>query len=175
MAVIPQGYYDANSFDEGIEYDFAYYVAADGDPGPNNLPETSVGTAVSLEPMAISFNGISLGEETYLFGYPADQDNNVDGAKLMFSHDIAVSANQYTEGDGYYLPCNGLSGGASGGPWTQSDPATGYLTLQSVNSWGWVDETRTGMGAPPYTNGAECVYNAANTEDLSSGDIVVIC
>ena len=175
FAVIPRNYYSASNFQQGIPYDYAFFVAADSDAGPNNMPVTSSGTATSLQPMGISFNGINLNQETYLFGYPADQDNYSTGAKLMYTRDMAQSAYRHTGSYGYYLPCSGLSGGASGGPWTQSDPVTGYMTLQSVNSWGWAQDGLNGMGSPPYTSGAQCVFNAANSRPLNSGDYVAYC
>lgn len=147
-------------------------MAPDTDQGNNNAPDkdTFGGSHYkSLKPMGITFNGMSYGNDnTYLFGYPGIRD-----PMFMFSHGRSETS-PITNG-GWYVDCSGLTGGASGGPWTQSNPVSGNMVVASVNSWGWSNGD-PGMGSPPYdTGGAKCVYDAANAADINGGDIVAQC
>lgn len=162
--------YRAAGFIDAFNYDYGFYVAPDTDPGNENGPdrETFGGSNyASLSPMGIAFDDMSYGYKTSLFGYPASED-----AKFMYTTGRADTS-PITNG-GWYVQCSGLSGGASGGPWTQSDPATGRLTLGSVNSWGWSNGD-PGMGSPPFGQGAQCVYDAANAAAMNGGDVVANC
>lgn len=158
--------YTTATFQGGFQYDYGFYVAPDSDAGNNNAG--SAGKIKSLKPMGITFNGMTVGGNTHLFGYPGSHD-----PQFMYTEGRAETS-PITDG-GWYVDCSGLTGGASGGPWTQSDPATGQMVVASVNSWGWGDGS-TGMGSPPYdTGGAECVYNAANSANMAGGHITASC
>lgn len=159
--------YQKSSFSSSFQYDYGFYVAPDTDPGAKNGPDkgTFAGNNYkSLTPMGITFGGMKYGDnDTYLFGYPGARD-----PEFMYTQGRSETS-PITNG-GWYVDCSGLTGGASGGPWTQSDPKTGRMVLASVNSWGWTDGG-TGMGSPPYdTGGAECVYNAALSSTLKNGN-----
>lgn len=105
----------------------------------------------SLTRMAISFGGMSYGENAPLFGYPGSRD-----PQLMYS--TGRADNTPISDGGWYVDCSGLRAGTSGVPWTQSDPSKDEIVVSSVNSWGWTNGD-PGMGSPPYnTGGAECVY-----------------
>ena len=170
LGVISDNYHSA-SFVDGFQYDYGFYVAPDTDSGNNNGPDrdTYGGDAYrSLVPMGITFDGLSHGQNTHLFGYPGSRD-----PQFMYTEG-RVDRSPITDG-GWYVDCSGLTGGASGGPWTQSDPSTGRMSVGSVNSWGWSNGD-SGMGSPPYnTGGAQCVYDAANSADINGGHIVANC
>ena len=118
--------------------------------------------------MGISFKGNEIGKNTYLYGYPGSRDPH-----FMYSEGRCETS-PVTQG-GWYVDCSRLTGGASGGPWTQTNPSAGHITVTSVNSWGWTDGD-SGMGSPPFdTGGAECVYNAANAAAVTGGYVVETC
>lgn len=117
--------------------------------------------------MGISFDGLAYNANTHLFGYPGARDPD-----FMYTEGYTETS-PVTNG-GWYVACSGLTGGASGGPWTQSNPNTGQMVVGSVNSWGW-SNGNPGMGSPPYDVGAKCVYDAANAASLDGGDIVEPC
>ena len=163
--------YRAAPFSYGFQYDYGFLVAPDEDPGNNNGPDRDTfggDTYKSLKPMGISFAGMDYGKNTRLYGYPGNRD-----AKFLYSEGRAEKS-PITEG-GWYVQCSGLTGGASGGPWTQSNPASGRIIVGSVNSWGWTNGD-PGMGSPPFdTGGAECVYDAANSASWDGGYVVAQC
>ena len=164
VVVIPEGYKTASTFGDATEFDFAFLLATGG---PSYLT-----------PMNVSFTGMTYETvDTHLFGYPADRDVAGKGAQFMHTADVIYSTEHpdLTGRPGYYAPCSGLSGGASGGPWTQTDPVTGSLTLQSVNSWGWVDNAYTGMGSSPFTDCAKTVYEATKAVSVTNGGVSVVC
>lgn len=171
LGVISDEYKKA-SYSSSFQYDYGFYVAPDTDPGKNNGPDrdTFGGQKYkSLTPMGITFDGMKYGDnDTYLFGYPGTHDPD-----FMYTH--GRSAKSPITNGGWYVDCSRLTGGASGGPWTQSNPNSGHMVLASVNSWGWMNGD-SGMGSPPYDLGAECVYDAANSAELKKGgDIVASC
>ena len=161
-------HYKTATFQNSFEYDYGFYVAPDTDPGPNNGPHVhgfDNGGHESIKPMAISFSGVQEGFETHLFGYPAKLDP-------YFMYSIGEAEASPLGNNGPYVDCSGLTGGASGRPWTQADTSSGTLVVHSVNSWGW-GNGNPGMGAPPFnTGGAQCLFQAANTASMNSGDIV---
>ena len=161
--------YQKSVFGSSFQYDYGFFVANDEDPGEDVGPDrgTFGGDAYkSLTPMGITFEGIETGKNAFLFGYPGARD-----PLFMYSHGRAVES-PVTDG-GWYVDCSGLAAGASGGPWTQSDPSTGQIVVASVNSWGWTNGD-TGMGSPPYnTGGAECVYIAAISANINDGENLV--
>ena len=165
-------HYQKATFTEGFQYDYAFYVAPDTDPGNNNGPDRDTyggkGPYKSLIPMGISFDGLEYGKNTYLMGYPGSRD-----PKFMYTEGRADKS-PITQG-GWYVDCSGLTGGASGGPWTQSNVSEGRMVVGSVNSWGWTNAD-SGMGSPPFdTGGAECVNQAANTADINGGYQIASC
>lgn len=164
--------YQTAGFVDGFQYDYGFYVAPDTDKGNNNGPDRDTyggsGPYKSLVPMGITFAGLSYGQNTHLFGYPGSRDP-------LFMYTEGRSDQSPITTGGWYVECSGLTGGASGGPWTQSDPSTGRMAVGSVNSWGWSNGD-SGMGSPPYdTGGAECVYDAANSASMSGSHVVANC
>eukprot|EP00977_Amphora_coffeiformis_P014352 scaffold3978_cov199-Amphora_coffeaeformis.AAC.2 len=165
-------HYQKSTFIQGFQYDYGFYMAPDTDLGHNNGPDRDTfggsGPYKSLVPMGISFADLDYGESAHLFGYPGSRD-----PKFMYTEGRA-DRSQLTQGGGY-VECSSLTGGASGGPWTQSDISNGRMVVQTVNSWGWTNGD-PGMGAPPFnTGGAECVYQAANTVDMEKGYQIISC
>jgi hypothetical protein len=137
-----------------LNFDYGFYVAEG--------VATSEGDV--LTPVAISFDGMTVGETGYALGYPTDYD-----PEFMYTAG-EIQDSPLTEG--YYIECSQLSGGASGGPWTQSDTSTGTMTVSAVTSWTWSSGDSAGA-APLHTGGAYCLYLAALSADLSSTESFV--
>jgi len=137
------------TFPDNIPWDYAYYVVPDAD--------AHTGTAVSNDSleseaggMPLSFAAPGVGDFTHALGYSYSDDPFF----MYCAEDMG------TEGaDNWWLPNCGLSGGASGGPWTQ-DGTGGSPFVMSVNSWGY--NGSPGM-AGPKLNGtsASCLFNTA--------------
>ena len=162
--------YRTASFVDSFQYDYGFFVAPDTDPGNNNGPDQEeFGGNVyrSLVPMGIRFDGLDYNTNTHLFGYPGAHDPD-------FMYTEGHTGQSPITNGGWYVACSGLTGGASGGPWTQSDPSTGHMVVGSVHSWGWSDGS-PGMGSPPFDVGAKCVYDAANAANMNSGNILATC
>ena len=108
---------------------------------------------------------------TYGLGYSYSDDPNF----MYCADDMTTYAN-----DNWWIAICGLSGGSSGGPWTQASDGNGAVI--SVNSWGFSDGS-PGMAGPILSGtSAECLYSIAKTEAFSAipsadGDqgVVVSC
>ena len=168
MAIVSDQYTDA-SLTASWEVDYGFYVVSqyensvDGSSGSYSSNRYSqedalvmTGSTTIIKPMSISFEPMIIGAEANLFGYPLDEDPN-----LMYTVG-QVEETPIAGEEGYYVPCSGLSDGASGGPWTQSMSPDGDIVVSSINSWSWMDGS-SGMGAPRLdTGGAYCLFRAAN-------------
>lgn len=158
------------------QFDYGFYVAPDDNPGPLVAPTDDIIDAHGSEhmpenrhdalvPMDISFSSPHERAKVHLFGYPLNRDG-----KFMYSAG-RLESSPYSSG-GYYQRCSSLRHGASGGPWTTSDPTTGNIVVQTVSSWARAD-ARPGVGAPPFGSAAKCVYDAANQATLGGAQNVV--
>ena len=146
------------TFPDNIPWDYAYYVVPDG--GANGSLADAAGTL----PIDFTTADVQIGAHTHALGYSYSDDPN-------FMYCAEGLATESTYGD-YWLPSCGLSGGSSGGPWIQPmDVATGSGSIISVNSWGYTG--LPGMGGPPLTTTAECVFTAAQNDDLTQARGVV--
>ena len=144
------------TFPDNIPWDYAYYVVPDagaheGTTVSNDSLESVAGG------MSLSFVAPVVGDFTHALGYSYSDDPFF----MYCAEDMG------TEGeDNWWLPNCGLSGGASGGPWTQGGTG-GAPFVMSVNSWGYT--TSPGM-AGPKLNGtsASCLFNIANSADFNA-------
>lgn len=135
----------ANDWPNNIPYDYAYYVVTLGGSNNTHLDNT-------LTPMDVAFDSGSVNAFTHALGYSYSNDPN-----FMYCAE-AVSYSSY---DGWLLGNCALSGGASGGPWTQStesDLGTGPLI--SVNSYG-PSRGKSYMGGPRLGADASCLFARA--------------
>ncbi|GGO86937.1 hypothetical protein GCM10011348_38990 [Marinobacterium nitratireducens] len=151
------------SFPANIPWDYAFYVvsdtgAHDGASAPSDSLESSAGAlAINFGVPAFDLDGST--DRTHALGYSYSDDPNF----MYCAEDMTVESGY---GD-WWLPSCGLSGGASGGPWVQPmNESSGSGPIISVNSWGYTNQP--GM-AGPVLNGtsAECIFNAARTEDFA--------
>lgn len=156
FGVVSQGWDDA-VFPANISSDYGFYALGTS----LDVPEYFIneGNDVSMDsvitPMEISFESASFGDYTRALGYSYKFDPN-----FMYCGE-PITGSSY---DGYLLPNCGLSGGASGGPWSQSqDLDLGTGPIFSVNSYGPA-RGKSYMGGPRLNNNdAACLFEAAKT------------
>ncbi len=157
-------------FPNNIPYDYAYYVVPDSDAHTPGLNSANDALDMAASAMDISFDpsdseiataGLpTLAVATHALGYSYSEDPN-----FMYCAEGLETEGAYND---WWLPHCGLSGGSSGGSWTQSqtdDLGTG--PVMSVNSWGYTDQP--GMAGPPlHGNDAACLFTRAKSEPLPS-------
>lgn len=168
-----------NSWPNNIPYDYGFYVTSntsghvDGTaPNIADSLETAVGS------LSISWSAPdSGGAYTYALGYSYSDD-----PKFMYcAQPLGTITSTFTTGTytNWWLSGCALSGGASGGPWSQPLPDQefdGYQPIMSVNSWGY--KGRPGMAGPKLQDvgstlgGAHTLYNAMQTLTDGSGNLV---
>lgn len=146
----------AAQWPNNIPADYAFYVVTNGGTSGTALDNTP-----GIQPMAVSFNANDADANVYThaLGYSYSQDPNF----MYCAEPVRHSSN-----GGWLLSACGLSGGASGGPWTQSQQADlGTGPLMSVNSYG-PSRGKSYMGGPYlYGNDAACLFNRAQQANLS--------
>jgi hypothetical protein len=149
-------------FPNNIPWDYAYYVVEDSGAHSGSGNEAVLDVAVA--PMDVSFTTATLEQYTHGLGYSYSDDPN-----FMYCGEKVGLEGSY--GDLWLGSCR-LSGGSSGGPWTQSTTTDlGVGPLISVNSFGYGN--RAGMGGPHLSgNNAQCLFEAAKTSSQVSGGIV---
>lgn len=154
------------TFPDNIPWDYAYYVVPDsGAHAPGYTSGVSEVLADAAGTLPIQFTAPTQGAMTHALGYSASDDPN-----FMYCAEGLATESSY---DDLWLSQCGLSGGASGGPWLQPvDGGDGPIV--SVNSWGYTDQP--GMGGPPLTTSASCVFDGAlgGTTNADRG-LVVTC
>lgn len=170
FGVVSNGW-DAAVFPSNIPDDFAFYAVGTSTDIPAYF--TNEGNTEALDrtitPMTVSFDTAPFGEYTRALGYSYKFDPN-----FMYCGQ-SVTGSSY---GGFTLSSCGLSGGASGGPWSQSqqqDLGTGPII--SVNSYG---PTRgpSYMGGPMLdgTTDAACLFEAVKTlNNVTNGGKVITC
>ena len=144
-------------FPANIPYDYAYYVVPDS--GAHLGAGAGGSLAVAADALPVDFSTDPFGSRTHALGYSYSDDPN-----FMYCAEDLGRESSY---DDYWLANCGLSGGASGGPWIQSmNESTGSGSIISVNSWGYTGSP--GMGGPPLTTTAKCVFDAAQPGALNA-------
>ena len=146
------------TFPNNKAWDYAYYVVSDsGRHTGTSVSDTALD--VTAKSVGISFAAPQTGVFTYALGYSYSDD-----PLYMY-----CAANMTTEGaDNWWVPGCGLSGGSSGGSWSQDDlPTTGTGAAMSVNSWGYT--TSPGMAGPKLDGtSASRLFCRARTEVIGS-------
>ena len=140
-------------FPNNIPWDYAYYVVSDSGAHSGTGGDGVLDSAALA--MDISFAAATLGRYNHALGYSYSDDPNF----MYCAQDMGMEGYY---GD-YWLSSCSLSGGSSGGLWTQAttnDLGTGPVI--SVNSWGYTGQP--GMGGPSLSgNSAECLFSEAKT------------
>jgi hypothetical protein len=145
------------TFPNNVAWDYAYYVVNDAGAHSPGLSAASDTLDAAVVPMSVSFSAPSAGVLTHALGY----SYNVD-PQFMYCADPVQDMNAAN----WFLPNCGLSGGSSGGPWSQPfDVPTGNGPIISVNSWGYTNQP--GMAGPKLSGtSASCVYDTAKSAPL---------
>jgi hypothetical protein len=144
------------SFPDNVAWDYAYYVVNDSGAHSGNASASSALDG-SVTAMDVSFAAPGIGPVTHALGYSYSED-----PQFMYCSDPM----QALDAVNYWLPNCGLSGGSSGGPWSQPfNVSTGNGPIISVNSWGYTNQP--GMAGPKLAGtSAACVFAAAKTSPL---------
>ena len=153
FGVVSNGW-DSAVFPNNIPSDYGFYaLGTNSEPVYWENDGQSVAMDTVITPMEVSFGPATQDIYTRALGYSYSDDPN-----FMYCGE-PVTGSQY---DGYLLPNCGLSGGSSGGPWSQStavDLGTG--PIMSVNSYG-PSRGKKYMGGPRLDNtDAACLFEVA--------------
>ncbi|MEP6388975.1 MAG: hypothetical protein ABJ056_03530 [Halioglobus sp.] len=161
--------WDAEVFPANIPSDYGYYALGTNGDTSNRFTEAGRNVAMDsdITPMEVSFDGAAIDTYTRALGYSYSDDPN-----FMFCGE-PVDSSSY---DGYLLPNCGMSGGASGGPWSQSDLVNlGTGPIISVNSYG-PSRGKKYMGGPRLDNTtAECLFDLTKSASPGNTQGIVGC
>ena len=166
------GIVDANwttrTFPDNVAWDYAFYVVNDTGAHSGSAASSNALDA-AVAPMTVSFAAPAVNTVTHALGYSYDVD-----PQFMYCADPMENM----DAANWWLPNCGLSGGSSGGPWSQPfNVSTGNGPIISVNSWGYT--TQPGMAGPKLSGtSAACIYARAKSSALgltyADGDAGVI-
>lgn len=157
-----------NVFPDNIPWDYGYYaMGTNTDPTYFSNDGQPVAMDSVIVPMEASFTSAPLNTYTRALGYSYSNDPN-----FMYCGE-PVTGSSY---DGLLLRNCGLSGGASGGPWSQSETADlGTGPIISINSYGPARGKKY-MGGPRLdNNNAECLFDAAKSALVGNAIGIVGC
>jgi hypothetical protein len=145
------------TFPDNVAWDYAYYVVSDTGAHAPGLASASDTLDAAVVPMNVSFSAPAVADLTHALGYSYDVD-----PQLRYCADPMESL----DAANWWLPNCGLSGGSSGGPWSQPfNVSTGDGPIISVNSWGYTNSP--GMAGPKLSGtSASCVFDVANSAPL---------
>ena len=145
------------TFPDNVAWDYAFYVVNDTGSHTAGLSSASNTLDAAVIPMDVSFAAPSTGTLTHALGYSYDVD-----PQFMYCADPVENM----DAANWWLPNCGLSGGSSGGPWSQTfDVSTGNGPIMSVNSWGYTNQP--GMAGPKLSGtSASCVFARAKAAPL---------
>jgi hypothetical protein len=144
------------TFPDNVHWDYAFYVVSDSGAHSGNAASSNVLDA-AVTPMDVSFAAPVVLDVTHALGYSYDVD-----PQFMYCADPMESMNA----DNWWLPNCGLTGGSSGGPWSQPfNVSTGNGPIISVNSWGYTNQP--GMAGPKLSGTtASCIYARAKSATM---------
>ena len=145
------------TFPDNVAWDYAFYVVPDSGAHQGTAAPSQLDAAVT--PMTVSFSAPALGTLTHGLGYSYSDDPNFMYCADSLSQESAVN---------WWLGNCGLSGGSSGGPWSQGfSTSTGNGSIHSVNSWGYTGQL--GMAGPKLSGtSASCVFAVAKSAAMGT-------
>lgn len=154
---VVDGNWTTRTFPDNIPWDYAYYVVADSGAHQPGLASRPDALDAAVQPMTVSYAAPVVNDVTHALGYSYDVD-----PQFMYCADPMESL----DAANWWLPNCGLTGGSSGGPWSQPfDTGTGNGPIISVNSWGYTGQP--GMAGPKLSGtSAACILNTAKTAAL---------
>lgn len=142
------------TFPDNVAWDYAFYVVNDTGAHQAGISAASNTLDAAVVPMTVSFSAPALATLTHGLGYSYDVD-----PQFMYCADPLENLDSAN----WWLPNCGLSGGSSGGPWSQPfNVGTGNGPIMSVNSWGYTGQP--GMAGPKLSGtSAACIYGVAKS------------
>lgn len=145
------------TFPNNVHWDYAFYVVNDTGAHSPGLTAASDTLDAAVIPMDVSFAAPTAGNVTFALGYSYSVD-----PQFMYCSDPMQNMNA----DNWFLPNCGLTGGSSGGPWSQPfNVSTGNGPIISVNSWGFTNQP--GMAGPKLSGtSASCIFANAQSAPL---------
>ena len=145
------------TFPDNVAWDYAFYVVNDTGAHTSGIASAPSALDAAVAPMDVSFSAPAAGTLSHALGYSYDVD-----PQFMYCADPL----EILDASDYWLPNCGLTGGSSGGPWSQPfNVSTGNGPIISVNSWGYTNQP--GMAGPKLAGtSASCVYAAAKSSPL---------
>ncbi len=172
FGVVSTGW-DADVFPNNISSDYGFYALGTNTEITQYSSFKNEGRNVSMDsiiaPMKVSFDFAVLEDYTRALGYSYSDDPH-----FMYCGEPVAGSNY----DGYLLSNCGLSGGASGGPWSQSQEHNlGTGPIISVNSYGPARGRFSYMGGPRLDNNdASCLFEQIKAAPSSQTEgIVTTC
>lgn len=140
------------TFPDNIPWDYAYYVVNDTGGYQPGIATRSSALDAAVQPMSVSYSAPTVNAVTHALGYSYSMD-----PQFMYCADPMENL----DAANWWLPNCGLSGGSSGGPWSQPfNTGTGNGPIISVNSWGYTNQP--GMAGPKLSGtSAQCLLNTA--------------
>lgn len=145
------------TFPDNVAWDYAFYVVNDIGSHTAGISAASNTLDAAVIPMDVSFAAPSVNTLTHALGYSYDVD-----PQFMYCADPVENMDSAN----WWLPNCGLSGGSSGGPWSQPfNVSTGNGPIMSVNSWGYTNQP--GMAGPKLSGtSASCIFARAKAAPL---------
>ena len=145
------------TFPDNVAWDYAFYVVSDTGAHTAGISAASNTLDAAVIPMDVSFAAPSVSTLTHALGYSYDVD-----PQFMYCADPVENM----DAANWWLPNCGLSGGSSGGPWSQPfNVSTGNGPIVSVNSWGFTNQP--GMAGPKLSGtSASCIFARAKAAPL---------
>jgi hypothetical protein len=143
------------TFPNNVHWDYAFYVVKDAGAHSAGLSAATDQLDAAVIAMDVSFAAPTAGSVSHALGYSYSVD-----PQFMYCADPMQNLNA----DNWFLPNCGLTGGSSGGPWSQPfNVTTGNGPIISVNSWGYTNQP--GMAGPKLSGTtASCVFANAQSQ-----------
>jgi hypothetical protein len=145
------------TFPDNVAWDYAFYVVNDTGAHRAGMSAATSALDAAVAAMDVSFAAPTILGLTHALGYSYDMD-----PQFMYCADPMENM----DAANFWLPNCGLTGGSSGGPWSQPfNVSTGNGPIISVNSWGYTGQL--GMAGPKlYGTSAACIYATAKSAPL---------
>jgi hypothetical protein len=145
------------TFPANVAWDYAYYTVSDTAGYTPGIIDAGSALDGAVLTMSVDFTAPSTAALTHALGYSYDVD-----PQFMYCADPM----EMLDAANWWLPNCLLSGGSSGGPWSQPfNVGTGNGPIMSVNSWGYTGSP--GMAGPKLSGtSASCLYTRAKSGTL---------
>ena len=147
------------TFPNNVAWDYAFYVVPDTGAHQAGFGSAPEALDAAVTAMDVSFTSPTLATLTHALGYSYSEDPQFMYCADNLAQESAVN---------WWLGNCGLTGGSSGGPWSQPfNTSTGNGPIISVNSWGYTGQP--GMAGPKLAGtSASCVFAVAKSATMGT-------